>query len=67
MDYPLIIGENKEGKGGLVFGIRAGYSLSPIKGDWKMDEIEISNAPNTGITGPFVRLIFGGGEFENKE
>ncbi len=69
MDYLLILGEDEQGKGGLVFGLRAGYTLSPFKSGWKMDEIEISDAPDMGITGPFIRLMFGGGGFEkrNKE
>ena len=35
MDYLLILGEDKKGKGGLAFGIRAGYTLSPFKRGWE--------------------------------
>ena len=67
MDYLLILGEDEEGKGGLVFGLRAGYNLSPFESGWEMDEIEISGAPEMGITGPFIRLMFGGGGFEKQD
>ena len=67
MDYLLILGKDEEEKGGLVFGLRAGYILSPFKSGWKMDEIEISGAPDMDITGPFIRLMFGGGGFEKQD
>ncbi len=67
MDYLLILGEDEKGKGGLVFGLRAGYTLSPLKRAWRMDELEISGAPDMGITGPFIRLMFGGGGFEKRD
>lgn len=67
MDYLLILGEDEKGKGGLAFGLRAGYTLSPFKRGWEMDEIEISGAPEMGITGPFIRFMFGGGGFENRK
>jgi len=50
-----------------VFGLRAGYTLSPFKRDWQMDELEISDAPEMGMTGPFIRFMFGGGGFEKHD
>lgn len=68
MDYLLILGENEKGKGGLVFGLRAGCTLSPFKkSGWVLEDIDIPGAPEMGITGPFIRLMFGGGGFEKKE
>lgn len=63
IDYLLKFGENKKEKGGLVLGIRAGYTFTPVKGEWMMDELEISGAPKIGITGPYIRFIIGGGGF----
>ena len=54
---------DEKGKGGMVLGVRAGYTFSPFKGDWNMDDLEISGAPETGITGPYIRLMIGGGGF----
>jgi len=64
MDYLLKFGEDKTGKAGMVLGFRAGYTLSPFKGDWGMDDLEISGAPKIGITGPYIRLMIGGGGIE---
>jgi hypothetical protein len=63
MDYLLKFGEDEKGKAGMVLGLRAGYTFSPFKGDWTMDELKISGAPKLGITGPYIRLMIGGGGF----
>jgi len=60
-DYLLKLGGTKKERGGLVFGLRLGYSFAPIKGGWSMDGIGISDAPRVGITGPYIRLILAGG------
>ncbi|MBN1349421.1 hypothetical protein JXJ21_08430 [candidate division KSB1 bacterium] len=61
VDYLLAFGENEKGRGGLLFGIRAGYTLAAFKGSWMMDDVEISGVPEMGITGPYIRFLFGGG------
>ena len=63
VDYLLQLNEDERGRGGLVFGLRAGYTLSPVKGDWNLDEVAISGGPDMGITGMYVRLMIGGGGF----
>jgi len=61
-DYLLALGESESGKGGLVFGFRAGYMFSPMEGDWMFDEAEeVSDAPAVSLTGPYVHIIIGGG------
>ena len=67
MDYYLKLGENAEGNGGFLFGVRAGYILAPSKSGWAMFDNELSGAPEISMTGPFVRIIFGGGGFEKTE
>jgi hypothetical protein len=67
IDYLLKFGEDEKGRAGMILGLRAGYTLSPFKGGWEMDEIEISGAPEIGITGPYIRLMIGGGEIGKKE
>jgi len=64
VDYLLLVGGDESGKGGFVFGIRAGYVVSPFKRDWMLDELELTNAPEVNITGPFFTLMFGGGGSE---
>lgn len=61
IDYLLKLGGDEKGEGGLVFGLRIGYTLTPIKGSWEMDGIDISGGPEIGITGPYIRLMIGGG------
>lgn len=63
IDYLVPFSEDENGRGGMVLGIRAGYTLAPFKGSWSMKDIEISGAPEIGITGPYIRLIMGGGGF----
>ena len=61
IDYLLKFAEDEKGKAGMTFGLRAGYTFSPFKGAWTMDELEIAGAPEMGITGPYIRLMIGGG------
>jgi len=62
-DCLLKLGGDEKGGGGLVFGLRIGYTFAPIKGDWEMDGIDISGGPDIGITGPYIHLMIGGGGF----
>ncbi len=67
LDYYIKLGENEEGHGGLLLGLRAGYTLAPSKGGWGMNDVELSGSPDVFMTGPFVRIIFGGGGFEKRD
>jgi len=60
-EYLLKFTEDESGRGGMLLGVRAGYTVSPFKGKLGMDEIEISGAPKMGITGPYIRIMIGGG------
>ena len=60
-DYLLPFAEDKAGRGGLVLGIRVGYIFAPYKSDWEMEGLDISDGPELGITGPYLRIIIGGG------
>lgn len=61
-DYLLRLGKDERGEGGLVFGIRTGYILPHFE-KWEMDEIDISHGPRIGVTGPYIRIMIGGGGF----
>jgi len=61
MDYLLLLGGDEKGEGGLLFGVRAGYTLSPTKTDWRMTDRDVLRGPDVRITGPYVHLMFGGG------
>lgn len=66
-DYLFIMEENADGIGGLIFGVRLGYMFAPVKGDWLLDDVEISEGPEIGVTGPFIRLAIGGGGWSYKK
>jgi len=65
MDYLISFGQDRDGgRGGFLLGIRAGYMISPFQGDWSMGELEVAGGPDLGLTGPYVRVMFGGGGIE---
>jgi hypothetical protein len=49
--------------GGPLVGLRAGYILAPVKGDWRLGDREIAGGPRIGVEGAYVRALlgFGGG------
>lgn len=49
--------------GGPLLGVRAGYILAPVKGDWQLDDRDIAGGPRFGMEGAYVRAMlgFGGG------
>jgi hypothetical protein len=61
MDHLYVLGGNEQGEGGLVLGLRAGYIFSPFEGDWKFEGETLPGGPDFGITGPYIRLMIGGG------
>ncbi len=50
----------------MLLGVRLGYMVSPSNNNWMMGDVEIADAPDMGLTGPFVRLLFGGGAIKIK-
>ena len=64
VDYFLPVGGDEGGKGGLFFGLRAGYTFAPSKADWKMWDRDVLKGPDVRLIGPYVCLMFGGGGME---
>jgi hypothetical protein len=62
-DYLISLAKTENERGGLVFGLRAGYCVSPFRGHWKMGDVEITGTPDLGFSGPYIRLMIGGGGF----
>ena len=46
---------------GIFLGIRAGFLFSPFKYKWEINDVEISNFPETNIDGMYISLLFGAG------
>ncbi|MBD3386457.1 hypothetical protein GF407_16230 [candidate division KSB1 bacterium] len=63
-DVLLNFEQKKDKKGGLVLALRIGYTFTPMSDNWYMNDMEITGGPDLHLTGPFVRLGFGGGGFE---
>lgn len=61
LDYLFDLGENEKDNGGWAVGLQLGYTFAPVKDDWEVDGIEVSGGPELGITGPYIRLLIGGG------
>ena len=59
-DYVFPFGENEQKPRGPVVGVRLGYLYTPRSDNWRMGE-PVRGGPTTAITGPFVRVMIGGG------
>jgi hypothetical protein len=60
-DY-FIAGEtNDKSTEGFLIGLRVGYLLELNQNNWSIAGQELSGGPDSGISGPFVRLTIGGG------
>jgi hypothetical protein len=47
--------------GGLMFGLRAGYTFVPNAGSWRLEGLdEVAGGPEPKVQGAYVRLSFGG-------
>jgi hypothetical protein len=47
--------------GGFRIGVQAGYLFAPYSSDWRLDQDALSDGPDAGFDGPFIRLLIGGG------
>ena len=57
VDHLAILGGKGEDRGGIVFGVKAGYMLSPYRSDWG----DALDGPDSGIEGAYFRIVIGGG------
>ncbi len=53
--------KTESASGGWLMGIKAGYILNTGGDDWYFNNEKITGSPNADISGPYVRLTFGGG------
>ena len=49
--------------GGFLVGLRAGYLLELSNARWYIDDQELVGGPDSGMSGPYIRLVIGGGGF----
>ncbi|MFW6180862.1 MAG: hypothetical protein ACOC8N_03870 [Spirochaetota bacterium] len=60
LDYRLRLGEHEEGEGGLLLGVRAGYTVPFSRADWSMGSQNVIGGPNIGVEGLYLRFVIGG-------
>ncbi|MCK9268943.1 MAG: hypothetical protein WC271_01325 [Bacteroidales bacterium] len=60
-DLFVFADRTQQGTGGFVVGVRAGYLLAFDTDEWRLDDYSFTDGTNTSISGPFIRLIIGGG------
>jgi hypothetical protein len=53
-------------EGGLVLGLRVGYVFTPTHSDWRLSSARMAGGPDFGMTGPYLRLVVGGGGRRSK-
>jgi hypothetical protein len=47
--------------GGFMIGLQAGYLIAPVITDWSLGDTQLEGGPDATFSGPFVRLLIGGG------
>lgn len=63
----MILGEKEETySGGFVLGIKAGYILSLDGNNWYQNNEKLNQTPDSGISGPYIAIVLGGGGLEIK-
>jgi len=60
-DYFFAGSKSDKYSGGFLIGLKAGYILNLSGNDWYFGGNELDNSPNSGISGPYVRIVIGGG------
>ncbi len=65
-DYLFNFSHNEKHFGGLGIGIRFGYTYTLFKEAWQLNGADIGSGPDISITGPFVRMLIGGGGISKK-
>lgn len=60
-DYFFAGSKSDEYSGGFLVGIKAGYILNLTGNDWYFNGKQLNDSPNAGFSGPYVRIVIGGG------
>jgi len=66
LDYFHKYNKKKKGHGNFVLGVRAGYIISPKQSHWRINKIKVTDGPDSGINGPYIRLTVGIGGWIEK-
>ncbi len=66
LDYFFNYNKKKKGHNNIIIGFRAGYNFSPGENNWTVNRVEVPDGPQTGIRGPYFRIIIGLGGWVEK-
>jgi len=66
LDYFHRYNHKKRGMNNIIMGLRVGWIFSPLRWDWKVNNIQVQDGPNQGISGPYVRFTIGLGGWIEK-
>jgi hypothetical protein len=58
-DYFLKYNHRQKGHNNLIIGFRIGINFIPFNSTWKVNRIPVPDGPQTGINGPYFRIIIG--------
>jgi len=61
-DFFVLGNTSDDGVGGISVGLRFGYTLD-VANSWSTENQVISNMPTSNMSGPFVKILIGGGGF----
>jgi opacity protein-like surface antigen len=59
LDYFIKYNPRRKGRNNLIVGIRAGWMMSPVRRDWRVNGLRVHHGPDTAISGPYFRVIVG--------
>lgn len=65
-DYFFNFDKKKKGKNNLMVGVRAGWLISAIKFDWRVNYAQVTDGPAAGLTGPYFHVVIGLGGWVEK-
>ncbi len=60
VDHLVLLRRTPERRGGIFFGLRAGYTLTSNVGDWRLAGDDLGGGPSFGLNRPYLRFTFGG-------
>jgi hypothetical protein len=66
LDFFYKYNASKKGQNNLVLGIRAGCIFSPYRKHWRVNHATVPDGPNSGIFGPYIRIVIGMGGWVKK-
>lgn len=65
--YLIDLGNDAFKRNGWMMGIQAGWMIDAFDNEWQLNENTITEVPEFGMGGPYIRIILGAGGFNYHE